>query len=144
MEQPSSQVSENIPTRFLPLASIIELYLKSRDFPNLLFDFAPPTMPQHSQIRLQTLIERPFLSVLELTFAAAYLPPEQKIILLGKTISRLDVLKFFAQLAWESKLIPNDKYLELSSKLEEIGRMLGGWRKGLLIKTLPKNIGRER
>jgi len=80
-------------------------------------------------------IEQSFLALLELTFIAAYLPPEQKIILLGKTISRLDILKFFVQLAWESKLIPNDKYLELSTKLEEIGRMLGGWKRGLEKKT---------
>ena len=51
--------------------------------------------------------------------------------MLGRTISKLDVLKFFCQLAWESRLIPTDKYAELSEKLEEIGRMLGGWRKGL-------------
>lgn len=76
-------------------------------------------------------IEQSYLAVLELTFTAAYLPPEQKIILLGKTISRLDILKFFAQLAWENKLIPTGKYAELSKRLEEIGRMLGGWKKGL-------------
>ncbi|MEK7464079.1 MAG: four helix bundle protein [Patescibacteria group bacterium] len=51
--------------------------------------------------------------------------------MLGKVISRLDTLKFFTQLAWEGKLIPNEKYVELSKKLEEIGKMLGGWRKGL-------------
>lgn len=89
-------------------------------------------------------IEHSFLAVLELTFTAAYLPPEQKIILLGKTISRLDVLKFFAQLAWESKIIPNDKYLELSAKLEEIGRMLGGWKKGLASKTPANNTGEKQ
>jgi hypothetical protein len=89
-------------------------------------------------------IEQSYLAVLELTFTAAYLPPEQKIIFLGKTISRLDALKFFAQLAWESKLIPTDKYAELSKRLEEIGRMLGGWRKGLQSKTLPTLFGREK
>lgn len=80
-------------------------------------------------------IEQSFLFVLEMTFTAAYLPPEQKIILLGKAKSRLDILKFFAQLAWEAKLIQDNKYLELSKKLEEIGRMLGGWKKGLESKT---------
>ena len=80
-------------------------------------------------------IEQSFLTTLEYTFTAAYLPPEQKIILLGKTISKLDVLKFFLQLAWESKLIPTEKYANLSERLEEIGRMLGGWKKGLLNKT---------
>ncbi|NCA94382.1 MAG: four helix bundle protein [Sphingobacteriia bacterium] len=57
--------------------------------------------------------------------------------MLGKILTRLDILKFFSQLAWENKLIPNDKYIELSERLLEIGRMLGGWRKGLLEKKLP-------
>lgn len=57
--------------------------------------------------------------------------------MLGRAITKIDTLKFFYQLAWESKLIPTDKYTELSEKLEEIGRMLGGWRRGLN-KTLTK------
>ena len=35
------------------------------------------------------------------------------------------------QLAWENKLIKTEKYAGLSSELEEVGRMLGGWKKGL-------------
>ena len=46
-------------------------------------------------------------------------------------ISKLDGVKFFLQIAWENKCIPNDKYSLLSEKLDEIGRMLGGWKKGL-------------
>jgi hypothetical protein len=65
-----------------------------------------------------------------------YLAPEPKIILLGKVISKMDTLKFFTQLAWEGKLIPQEKYIELSKKLEEIGKMIGGWRKGL--QNLPR------
>ena len=78
-----------------------------------------------------------FLSVLELTFSSVYLPPEPKIIVLGKTISRLDVLKFFVQLAWENKLISTEQHIELSQNLEEIGRQLGGWKKGLETKLPP-------
>ncbi len=76
-------------------------------------------------------IEHIFLDILEFSFACTYLPPEQKILLLNKTIAKLDILKFFIQLAWESKLIPTQKQAELSEKLEEIGRMLGGWKKGI-------------
>jgi hypothetical protein len=76
-------------------------------------------------------IEIIFLDILELSFSCVYMTPETKIVLLGKIISKLDTLKFFTQLAWEGKLIPSKKYLELSEKLEEIGKMLGGWRKGL-------------
>ena len=82
-------------------------------------------------------IEQSFLIVLEYTFTAAYLPPASKIVLLGKTISKLDVLKFFIQLAWESKLISTGKFADLSERLEEIGRMLGGWKKGLEAKLSP-------
>ena len=91
--------------------------------------------PKVERLGLGNKIEAVFISVLELTFSSSYLAPEQKIILLGKTISRLDILKFFLQLAWENKLIPTEKYADLSSRLEEIGRMLGGWKKGLLNKT---------
>ncbi len=76
-------------------------------------------------------IEQSFLDVLELTSASIYLVSEQKILMLSRTIAKLDNLKFFMQLAWESKLIPTEKYATISQGLEEIGRMLGGWRKGL-------------
>ena len=83
-------------------------------------------------------IEQSFLDVLELTFASVYLATEQKILMLSRTIAKLDNLKFFMQLAWESKLIPTEKYSKLSENLEEIGRMLGGWRKGLQEKQQTK------
>lgn len=51
--------------------------------------------------------------------------------------------KFFLQIAWEIKALDNKKYIMLSECLNEIGRMLGGWIKGLKSKTLPNN-GREK
>jgi hypothetical protein len=87
--------------------------------------------PRVERLGIGQKIEDVFLDVLELSFACVYMSPEQKVIVLGKVISKLDTLKFFMQLAWESKLIPQAKYIELSQKLEEIGKMLGGWRKGL-------------
>lgn len=80
-------------------------------------------------------IEQAFLDVLELTLCLSYLSPEYKIPMLNKAITRLDVVKFFTQLAWENKLIPTNKYSELLCELEEIGRQLGGWKKGLQSKT---------
>ena len=46
-------------------------------------------------------------------------------------ISKLDGIKFFLQVAWENKYIANEKYFALSENLNEIGRMLGGWKKGI-------------
>jgi hypothetical protein len=95
-------------------------------------------LPKTERFGLGQKIEQSLLEAIELVFCASYLAPEQKIPLLTRAISRLDVVKFFTQLAWESKLIPTDKYSELILKFEEIGRMLGGWRKGLLNKTPTK------
>jgi hypothetical protein len=80
-------------------------------------------------------IEQSYLNVLELTICLSYLSPEYKIPMLNKAITKLDIVKFFIQLAWENKLIPTDKYSELLCGLEEIGRQLGGWKKGLQSKT---------
>jgi len=95
--------------------------------------------PRVERLGIGQKIENLFLFILELTFSSAYLPPEQKIIMLGRTISRLDVLKFFIQLAWENKLVSTEQHIELSKNLEEIGRQLGGWKKGLETKLPPKN-----
>lgn len=93
--------------------------------------------PKTERFNLGQKISQTFIEILELNFTASYLPPDQKVLLLIKTSSRLDVLKFFIQLAWESKFIPTEKYIELSKKLEEIGRMLGGWRNSLIKKKTP-------
>ena len=91
--------------------------------------------PKVERFGIGNKIEQTFLDVLEFTFCLSYLSPDHKIPILNKSITKLDIVKFFTQLAWESKLIPTEKYTELSEKLEEIGRMLGGWKKGLEKKT---------
>ena len=83
-------------------------------------------------------IEDYFLSLLENIFISIYLPREQKTQRLTIAISKLDGVKFFLQIAWENKCVPNEKYSALSELLNEIGRMLGGWRKGLEKKTPPR------
>lgn len=100
--------------------------------------------PRVERLGIGQKIENLFLSVLEMTFSSAYLPSEPKIISLGKTMSRLDVLKFFIQIAWENKLISTEQHIELSQKLEEIGRQLGGWKKGLETKLPPKKAGEKQ
>ncbi|MFH1608978.1 MAG: four helix bundle protein [Patescibacteria group bacterium] len=83
-------------------------------------------------------IEDYFLALLENIFISIYLPPETKIARLTIAISKLDGVKFFLQIAWENKCVPTEKYLNLSAQLDEIGRMLGGWKKGLEKKTPQK------
>jgi len=48
-------------------------------------------------------------------------------------IRKLDTLKVFLMLLWETKSFDDKKYIALSLKLDEVGRNLGGWS-GQIIK----------
>ncbi|MCC7469526.1 MAG: four helix bundle protein [Bacteroidetes bacterium] len=80
-------------------------------------------------------IESCFLEFLDTIFSSLYLPKEHKLQRLNIASTRLDSLKFFLQISWENKCISNDKYMNLAEQLEEIGKMIGGWKRGLETKT---------
>jgi hypothetical protein len=42
---------------------------------------------------------------------------------------------FYLRIAWEVHALDTKKYAELSLKMDEAGRMVGGWKKGLISKT---------
>jgi predicted membrane chloride channel (bestrophin family) len=88
--------------------------------------------PKNSKYTLGSKIDALFLEVIELLFSASYLAKQEKLPVITKASNILDLLKFFLQIAWEAKALDNKKYITLSEKLNEIGKMLGGWRKQLL------------
>ena len=100
--------------------------------------------PKVERLGIGNKIDRTFLECLELTFCLSYLSPEHKVPMLNKAITRFDVLKFFVQLAWETKLIKTNHHTKLTLQLEEIGRQLGGWKKGLQTKNSPTLSRGER
>jgi len=74
-------------------------------------------------------IDSLFLEVTELAFLAGYFYKAQKLPYVQKAAVKLDLLKFFFQIVWEIKALDNKKFILLSEKLNEIGKMLGGWSK---------------
>ena len=66
---------------------------------------------------------------MENLFVASHIGPEQKRTYLNGASDIFDVLKFLLRVAWEIKTLDNKKYITISEKLNEIGKMLGGWRK---------------
>lgn len=99
--------------------------------------------PKVHRYNLGGKIESSFLALMENIFIAAYLSGEKKQLQLSAAITKLDNLKFFLQLAWENKCLANSNYTALSSQIDEVGRMLGGWKKGLEMKT-PARLAGER
>lgn len=77
-----------------------------------------------------------FVSLIELIFRASFACDKfEKLSLISQAIGKNDIVKFFLQLGWEQKVVEHKNYGSLILLLEEIGRMLGGWKKNLQEKT---------
>lgn len=53
-------------------------------------------------------------------------------------MKKLESLKLLITVSWEGKLIQNAQFTELTKELNEIGKMLGGWKRGIESKTNPE------
>lgn len=80
-------------------------------------------------------IDGRFIQVLELLSMASYQSQTEKIPTLDRTLAGIDTLKFLLRISWEIKMLDEKKYATLSEGLQEAGRQIGGWRKGLKTKT---------
>jgi len=81
-------------------------------------------------------VDGAFLSLLEYVFRACFAHDAfEKLSLVSRAIGACDLAKFFLQLAWEEKAVDHKRYGSLILKLDEVGRMLGGWKKSLGEKT---------
>lgn len=78
-----------------------------------------------------------WLNLLESLRKAAYATQAEKIASLDEAIRRVDSVRFFVQIAWESRLMAQSHFISLGKDIEEIGRMVGGWKKGILAKNPP-------
>ncbi len=103
-------------------------------------------IPKGSRYTIGARIENHFLDLLEFAYTAYFTEKGKKVEKISDCILCLDVLKFLISVAWEGKLVSNKQYEEISLKLDEIGKMLGGWRKSLgnLQKKNPASGGEKK
>lgn len=81
-------------------------------------------------------IDETFLSLLELIFRGTFAYDKfEKLSIVSQALGKNDLLKFFLQIGWEEKVLNNKSYGDLILNLDEVGRMLGGWKKNLQEKT---------
>ena len=76
-----------------------------------------------------------FIQILEFLYAASYQSRDEKLPTIAAAVRKTDGLKFLLRVAWELEALDNKKYALLSEKTDELGRMIGGWKKGLESKT---------
>jgi hypothetical protein len=65
------------------------------------------------------------------------LPRDEKAPYVRVAVRKTDTLKVLLMVLWETKSLDTKKYGALSERVEEMGRMLGGWY-GQLVKTQPR------
>ncbi|OGD67125.1 hypothetical protein A2442_01875 [Candidatus Campbellbacteria bacterium RIFOXYC2_FULL_35_25] len=78
------------------------------------------------------------VEIIEAIAIASFLSPTEKQPWVKLAIRKTDTLKIFLIILWETKSLDTKKYISLSEKIDEIGRMLGGWNGQLTKQNSPK------
>lgn len=98
-----------------------------------------PDIPKNARYTLGNKIDTSFVALLESVFRASHLTKEQKLPFIQNAVAKLDLIKFFLQILWETKSLDTKKYANLSEEVAKIGRMLGGWERHAALQK-PPNI----
>ncbi len=85
------------------------------------------TIPKTHKHTLGLKIDSLFVEIIEGMAIASFLNKTEKLPWINFSIRKLDTLKILLMILWETKSLDNKKYINLSTKLDEIGKMLGGW-----------------
>jgi hypothetical protein len=75
--------------------------------------------------------------MIEAIVTASFLRREEKLPFVRRAIQKSDTLKILLMILWEAKSLDTKKYIALSIKLDEIGKMLGGWNGQLIKQNFP-------
>jgi hypothetical protein len=122
IENNFSHLTNNTP----PLLKLLPLlqYLKSA---YLLWHQYHQVLPKAERFSLGLRVDNLFIETIEAVASASFLSPTDKAPYVRLAIRKMDTIKILLLLLWETKSLDNKKYLAISLKLEEIGKMLGGW-----------------
>ena len=100
-----------------------------------------PKLHRHS---LGQRIDTLFVEIMEAIAIASFLSQESKLPYVRLAIRKNDTRRVLLMVLWETKSLDDKKYVALSIKIEEIGRMLGGWSGQLTKQNSPVKTGEKR
>jgi hypothetical protein len=88
-----------------------------------------PHIPKMLRYSLGVRIDALFAEIVELTASAQFSPERDRSAIIGRTIAKNDLLKFMLYALFELKGIEEVQFTRLAPDIEEIGRMLYGWKR---------------
>lgn len=101
------------------------------------------TIPKSHRHSLGQKLDTLFVEAMEAIATASFLVREEKQPYVRLAIRKVDTLKIFLMMLWETKSLDNKKYIALSVKIDEIGKMLGGWNGQLSKQNSPVKTGEK-
>lgn len=110
------------PSKFFDVPLVHRIF----EFYKLFHEFIK-LFPKTEKYSLGQKIESLILGILELSIKVVYSPKQEKLTYLKEIDTKINLLKMLVRLSNEIKALDNKKYLILQEKLQEIGRMIGGW-----------------
>jgi len=102
------------------------------------------TLPKLHRHSLGQKVDTLFVEIIEGIAIASYLPRAEKQPWVRLAIRKLDTLKIFLMLLWETKSLDNKQYIAISEYVSEVGKMLGGWNGQLSKQNSPVMATREK
>lgn len=102
------------------------------------------SIPKSHRFTLGQRIDNLLVEIIEAASLASFTPRQEKLPFVRLAIRKLDTAKVLLLVLWETKSFDNKKYIAVSEKLEEIGRMLGGWHGQLIKQNSPEVRSREQ
>jgi len=95
------------------------------------------TLPKIHRYSLGGKIDELYIESMEAVSAAAFLSRDEKLPYVRLATRKIDTLKLLLMILWETKSLDTKKYAALSERMDEIGRMLGGWQGQILKNSTP-------
>ena len=101
-------------------------------------------LPKSHRYSLGLRVDNLFVESIEAATTASFLSREEKLPYIKLSIRKVDTIKILLMILWESKSLDNKKYIALSLKVDEVGKMLGGWKGQLQKQNSPlKSLGEK-
>ena len=94
------------------------------------------TLPKVHRYTIGERVDALFIEIIEAISGAEFLPRDKKLPFVAVAIRKLNTLLLLLMILWETKSLRDKKYIALSTQLDDIGKMLGGWQ-GQLQKQNP-------
>ena len=88
-------------------------------------------LPKPHRYTLGLRLDNLFVEVIENIAIAKFSVSTAKLPFIITAISKLDLVNLLLTILWETKSLQPERYLELSKKLDEIGKMMTSWKNSL-------------